>query len=86
MCTVEDYAKNCRTRSDGTWERIGLPKSNMLRFLLEKGAWVVVRPSGTEPKLKLYIGANDASEAALERQLAALFDACDGMLRERLGL
>lgn len=86
VCAVEDYAENCRTRSDGTRERIGLPKSNMLRFLLEKGAWVVVRPSGTEPKLKLYIGANDASEAALERQLAALFDACDGMLRERLGL
>ncbi|WP_250675291.1 phospho-sugar mutase [Paraclostridium ghonii] len=34
----------------------GLPKSNVLKFILEDGSWIAARPSGTEPKLKLYIG------------------------------
>ncbi|MFR3568592.1 MAG: phospho-sugar mutase [Paraclostridium sordellii] len=34
----------------------GLPKSNVLKFILEDGSWVAARPSGTEPKLKFYIG------------------------------
>lgn len=52
-------------RNDDT----GLPKSNVVRFFLEGGAEVVVRPSGTEPKLKVYltavgVGQNDATETA----------------------
>ncbi|MBO6062333.1 MAG: phospho-sugar mutase, partial [Clostridia bacterium] len=47
---------------DGSQESTGLPKANALRYLLDGGAWVVVRPSGTEPKLKLYIGANADTE------------------------
>ena len=35
----------------------GLPKSNVLRFWLEDGAEVAIRPSGTEPKLKIYLTA-----------------------------
>ena len=35
----------------------GLPKSNVLRFFLKNGAEAVVRPSGTEPKLKVYLTA-----------------------------
>lgn len=34
---------------------INLPKSNVLKFILEDGSWFVVRPSGTEPKMKIYI-------------------------------
>ncbi|MEG1132377.1 MAG: phospho-sugar mutase [Romboutsia sp.] len=34
----------------------GLPKSNVLKFILEDGSWIAARPSGTEPKLKFYIG------------------------------
>ena len=44
----------------------GLPKSDVLKFLLEGGCSLVVRPSGTEPKLKLYLSvtAEDAQTAA----------------------
>ena len=43
----------------------GLPKSDVLKFILENGSTVVVRPSGTEPKLKMYccIKANDEAES-----------------------
>ena len=37
----------------------GLPKSDVLKFLLEKNCSVVIRPSGTEPKLKAYISVSD---------------------------
>ena len=47
----------------------GLPKSNVLYYDLEGGAWVCVRPSGTEPKLKFYYGVKgenfDDSKAKL---------------------
>lgn len=41
--------------SQGTSAKIELPKSNVLKFILEDGSWFVVRPSGTEPKMKVYI-------------------------------
>lgn len=41
----------------------GLPKSNVLKFILEDGSWIAARPSGTEPKLKFYIGVNSESHS-----------------------
>ena len=38
------------------YEKTGLPKSNMLYYYLEDGTWFCIRPSGTEPKIKLYAG------------------------------
>ena len=35
----------------------GLPKSNVLKYYFEDESWVAIRPSGTEPKIKLYINA-----------------------------
>ena len=40
----------------------GLPKSNVLYFELENSAWCCVRPSGTEPKIKFYVGVKGKSE------------------------
>lgn len=41
---------------DSREEEITLPKSNVIKFTLEDGSWFVLRPSGTEPKLKIYAG------------------------------
>lgn len=52
----------------------GLPKSDVLKFSLEGGSTVVIRPSGTEPKLKMYISVTteDRQEAdAVEHQLVS---------------
>ena len=54
---VGDYQQSVLTRRDGTQEEIHLPKSNVLRFFLSGGLEAVVRPSGTEPKLKVYVTA-----------------------------
>ena len=54
---VGDYQQSVLTRRDGAQEEIHLPKSNVLRFFLSGGLEAVVRPSGTEPKLKVYVTA-----------------------------
>ena len=67
-------------------EETGLPASNVLRMTLSDGAWVTVRPSGTEPKLKLYLGAHAQSDAAVEAKLSALLNDMDAKLSKLLGL
>lgn len=50
----------------------GLPKSNVLRFSLEKNCWFCARPSGTEPKIKFYFGVKGTSLADAEAMAKAL--------------
>jgi len=51
-------------------EEIKLPASNVLQYLLEGDAKLTIRPSGTEPKLKLYFAVCEKSQAAAEKKLA----------------
>jgi phosphoglucomutase len=48
---------------------LGFPKSNVLRFILEDGSWVAVRPSGTEPKCKFYFSIRGKDKADAESRL-----------------
>lgn len=61
----------------------GLPKSDVLKFYLEDGSWFAVRPSGTEPKLKVYIGVKSESKEASQAKIAAFKD---DILKHILGL
>lgn len=67
IATVEDYKLSTRTNVlEGTKEEIKLPKSNVLKFVLEDRSWFVIRPSGTEPKVKIYasvVGEDDVDAA-----------------------
>ena len=47
----------------------GFPKSNVLKYYLEDGSWIAFRPSGTEPKIKTYIGTHDKSDAIATEKL-----------------
>lgn len=70
IVALEDFEKSTKTNADGTIEEIKIPKSNVLKYLLEDGTWIAVRPSGTEPKIKFYIGtqADSQDEAFAKRQ------------------
>ena len=70
VVALEDFEKSTKTNADGTVEEINIPKSNVLKYLLEDGTWIAVRPSGTEPKIKFYIGtqADSQDEAFAKRQ------------------
>lgn len=57
VVAVEDYQKGERHfLRDGRKEKLTLPESNVLKYILEDGAWFCLRPSGTEPKIKFYFG------------------------------
>ncbi len=68
---LTDRRVNLETGEEGT---TGLPKSNVLYFVLEQDAWVCVRPSGTEPKIKFYAGVKGTSLEDSAAKLKALMD------------
>jgi len=51
---------------------ITLPKENVLQFILEDKSWFCIRPSGTEPKLKIYFSVTGESNDAAEARMAGL--------------
>lgn len=63
VIAAEDYQASSRQDAEGNVTTINLPKSNVLKYFLEDGTWIAVRPSGTEPKIKFYIGTQGTSEA-----------------------
>lgn len=62
VIAAEDYQASSRQDAKGNVTAINLPKSNVLKYFLEDGTWIAVRPSGTEPKIKFYIGTQGDSE------------------------
>ncbi|SDS97764.1 phosphoglucomutase [Paenibacillaceae bacterium GAS479] len=61
----------------------GLPKENVLKYLLEDGSWFTLRPSGTEPKIKVYFAvrsdSQDKAEAALESLRSSVMQRVDSL-------
>ena len=74
-----DYEKQEITNENGDKTTTGLQKSNVLYFELEKNAWVCVRPSGTEPKIKFYMGVCEDSMENANKQLDRLEEAMKKM-------
>ena len=70
-----DYQESVRYDGDEKSE-ITLPKSNVLEYRMEDGSKLIVRPSGTEPKIKIYLSAKadsrDAVAAVIEKMKAAV--------------
>lgn len=79
---VRDYKKDTITDvATGKVTPTGLPSSNVLYYEMTDGAWVCVRPSGTEPKVKFYLGVKgtsledaDAKSAELSKEVHAMID------------
>ena len=72
LADFADEAFQTATRIDYENDETGLPKSDVLSFSLADGCKIIVRPSGTEPKLKAYLFAKGADQAAAEATLDVL--------------
>ena len=70
VAVAQDFAVNQQVDSQGVTSEIGLPTSNVLKYILEDGSWIAVRPSGTEPKIKFYMGVKSTSQEEAEEKLA----------------
>lgn len=57
-----------------------LPKSNVLKFFLKGGSWIAVRPSGTEPKLKMYYSIRGIDSSTCERSLQNIRTIINGIM------
>jgi phosphoglucomutase len=76
IVVIEDYKTSERVDTKtGAKTAITLPKSNVLKYFLEDGSWFCLRPSGTEPKAKVYFGVKGHSLADSEKQLEQLSNA-----------
>ena len=75
-----DYRENIiRDCATGEETATGLPRSNVLYFELENDAWCCIRPSGTEPKIKFYIGVKGSDDADAQEKLDTLTKAVEAL-------
>lgn len=81
VAALEDFAKSEKRLADGTVTKIDLPTSNVLKYILTDGTWIAVRPSGTEPKIKFYIGTQADGLAKAEEKRAAFEDAITAFVK-----
>lgn len=77
--SVQDILAGTETFADGTQKKTGLPKSDVLKYCLSDEQFVCVRPSGTEPKLKVYVLCFDKDEDQAKKKAVALLE---GMKKE----
>ena len=81
VVSARDYQKDTiKDMASGEVKPTGLPASNVLYYDLEDGAWLCVRPSGTEPKIKFYYGIKGASMADADEKSAAMGKAVQAMV------
>ena len=83
VLAVRDYKKGVRVSAAGE-EKLAQPETNALYYELEGDAWICVRPSGTEPKVKLYVNAVTGSADETERLLTELADAAVALLNSKI--
>ncbi len=78
---INDYEKSVSLDTKNNTETVlTLPKSNVLSFFCEDGSSLIVRPSGTEPKIKIYVGAVGENEAEGESKKESLLLAASKLL------
>jgi len=72
VITVEDYKTSERVVDGESVTKIDLPSANVLKYILEDGSWFVLRPSGTEPKAKIYISVVTDCRAVTSGRVEAI--------------
>ncbi|MBS8265717.1 phospho-sugar mutase [Mesobacillus boroniphilus] len=85
VTVVEDYLKGIRTEGSQE-ERIELPASNVIKYYLEDGTWLCLRPSGTEPKIKFYFGVSGKSLSESKHKLQQVEQLFMQLVKEKMGV
>lgn len=80
VLAVRDYQKSLRVSDKGE-EALDYPKSNVLYYELEDSNWCCVRPSGTEPKIKLYVATKAATQEGTDALNEKLTKACQELMK-----
>ncbi|HKM23063.1 MAG TPA: phospho-sugar mutase, partial [Lachnospiraceae bacterium] len=81
VINLKDYETHVVTNlKTGEKSDTGLPTSNVLYFELDNDSWCCARPSGTEPKIKFYMGIKGTSLSDAEDRLKSLTDAVVALL------
>lgn len=86
ITTVRDFKRSIETRDGKQSPITDIPAQNLLYLINARGDWLAVRPSGTEPKVKAYVGVRDESpfspavETACHERLVALCHFAQGLL------
>ena len=81
VVAVDDIEKSLHLEANGKQEAINLPKSNVVKLILEDGSTVTVRPSGTEPKVKFYTGVTLKEKPLDDSFPRALFESIKQTLK-----
>ena len=81
VVAVRDYSASVRRLSDGSEETLNIPKTNAVYYELENGSFICVRPSGTEPKLKIYYSVRAKDEEAAEKAYEKMKTAFESFLK-----
>ena len=76
----EDYKTQKRTAGDQVTDIVGFDRSDVLKFYLEDGSWVAIRPSGTEPKCKIYYCIKGDSAENVNAKKDAYYKAMEHVL------
>lgn len=68
---AEDFKSGLAVSADGKVEKLTVPLADVLKYHLEDGSWIAVRPSGTEPKIKFYLAAVADSQETAQGKIVA---------------
>ena len=81
VTAVRDYSASVRRTVDGKEETLNIPKCNCVYYELEGGSFICVRPSGTEPKLKIYYSVRAENEEKANDALKKAKESVDELLK-----
>ncbi|QRG66244.1 phospho-sugar mutase [Brevibacillus choshinensis] len=82
VSVVEDYELQVRTVMEtGRTEPLLLPRANVMKIILADASWMTVRPSGTEPKMKVYLSTNAHTKEEADKKISLLRGAMHDLIR-----
>lgn len=80
---IEDFSTGERTKHDGAIEKlVGMPASDVLKYKMVDKSWIAIRPSGTEPKIKFYIGVQAYSALEAEQKIEGFKKSIDRIVED----